>query len=176
MNNWYVVTGAPCSGKTTLINELERRGYHVAHEIAREYFSKEIEAGMSIEALRHDELALQERLLQLKLEREALLPKDEPVFFDRAIPDARAYLCVYGIPEPPHIGAAIDGAQYKAVFILDVLPLVGDSVRTESVERQAALDRAHEEAYQGHDYPVYRVPVMSTDERVDFILGKIATL
>ena len=30
--NWHVITGAPCSGKTTVIRELERRGYSVVHE------------------------------------------------------------------------------------------------------------------------------------------------
>jgi predicted ATPase len=35
--NWYVITGAPCSGKTSVIRELEKRGYRVVHEVARAY-------------------------------------------------------------------------------------------------------------------------------------------
>jgi predicted ATPase len=31
--NWYVVTGAPSSGKTTLVRELEKLGYRVVHEV-----------------------------------------------------------------------------------------------------------------------------------------------
>ncbi|MBW2239191.1 MAG: AAA family ATPase [Deltaproteobacteria bacterium] len=30
--NWHVITGAPCSGKTSVICELERRGHPVVHE------------------------------------------------------------------------------------------------------------------------------------------------
>ncbi|MBL4795729.1 MAG: AAA family ATPase, partial [Pseudomonadales bacterium] len=29
-----VITGGPCSGKTTLINALEKKGIHVIHEVA----------------------------------------------------------------------------------------------------------------------------------------------
>ena len=32
---WYVITGPPCSGKTTLIDKLEALGYPVVHEVAR---------------------------------------------------------------------------------------------------------------------------------------------
>ena len=31
-----VLTGGPCCGKTSLINEFEKRGYNVMHEKARE--------------------------------------------------------------------------------------------------------------------------------------------
>lgn len=43
--NWYVATGAPCSGKYTIISELETRGYQVAHEAARAFMEAEIGSG-----------------------------------------------------------------------------------------------------------------------------------
>ena len=35
--NWHVITGAPSSGKTTLIQRLAAASYPVAAEIAREH-------------------------------------------------------------------------------------------------------------------------------------------
>jgi predicted ATPase len=41
--NWYVITGAPSSGKTTLLKELEELGYRVIHEVARAFIEMEME-------------------------------------------------------------------------------------------------------------------------------------
>ena len=31
--NWHVITGAPCSGKTTLIDQLADKGFHTVPEV-----------------------------------------------------------------------------------------------------------------------------------------------
>ncbi len=36
--NWYVITGGPGSGKTTMVNLLRARGYKTTIENARHYF------------------------------------------------------------------------------------------------------------------------------------------
>lgn len=36
-----VITGGPCSGKSTLVKELERRKYLVVHEVAEDVFREE---------------------------------------------------------------------------------------------------------------------------------------
>jgi len=46
--NWYVITGAPCFGKTAVICKLEQLGYQVVHEVARSYIDKELNKGQSI--------------------------------------------------------------------------------------------------------------------------------
>ena len=43
--NWYVITGAPCSGKTTLIEQLADKGYRTIPETARLYMENEMAAG-----------------------------------------------------------------------------------------------------------------------------------
>ena len=52
MNNafpWYVLTGGPCSGKTTLIDELKQRGYSVFPEPARIVIASELAQGKTIQ-------------------------------------------------------------------------------------------------------------------------------
>ena len=43
--NWYVITGAPSSGKSSVIRELENLGYRVVHEVARAYIEEELKKG-----------------------------------------------------------------------------------------------------------------------------------
>jgi predicted ATPase len=57
--NWRVITGAACTGKATLINQLAEQGYQTYPEAAREFFDREISGGKSLEELREDAFALQ---------------------------------------------------------------------------------------------------------------------
>ena len=43
-NNWYVITGAPSSGKTTLLEYLKKKGQKVYFEWARIYIDQEMNA------------------------------------------------------------------------------------------------------------------------------------
>jgi len=52
--NWHVITGAPCSGKTSVICELERLGHPVVHEAARAYIDKELEKGKTMARIKAD--------------------------------------------------------------------------------------------------------------------------
>jgi len=46
--NWHVITGAPCSGKTTLINQLANLNFQTGLEAARQYFEIETAKGRTI--------------------------------------------------------------------------------------------------------------------------------
>ena len=38
--NWHVITGAPCCGKTTLIDQLADKGFQTVPETARQYIEE----------------------------------------------------------------------------------------------------------------------------------------
>ena len=40
--NWHVITGAPSSGKTTLIDQLADKGFQTVPEGARQYLEREV--------------------------------------------------------------------------------------------------------------------------------------
>ena len=40
--NWHVITGAPCSGKTTLIEQLADKGFKIFPEVATTILYKRI--------------------------------------------------------------------------------------------------------------------------------------
>jgi len=41
----YVITGGPGTGKTTVLRELQRRGFAVAEEVARRIIREQIDSG-----------------------------------------------------------------------------------------------------------------------------------
>ena len=52
--NWHVITGAPCSGKTAAISEIERRGIRVVHEVARSYIDQQLNKGLQLAQIKTD--------------------------------------------------------------------------------------------------------------------------
>ena len=174
---WYVLTGAPSSGKSTLLGEIARAGYMTQIEAARHVIEREIAKGRDLLELRQrDAAAFQHEVLQLKLEWEAELPRDQIVFFDRGIPDSVAYYRHEGIPEDEFLSKAIARAHYRRVFVLDLISrenFILDGARSETWEGAQELDRLLEAAYRELGYDVMRVPALPLSERADFILNNL---
>src|SRR5579872_2819615 len=61
--NWCVLTGAPCSGKTTALNVLKDLGYRCIPEMARVYIEDELSKGHSLKEIRADERAFQKKVV-----------------------------------------------------------------------------------------------------------------
>lgn len=167
--NWHVLTGAPCSGKTTVVRELEALGRKVVHEVARACIDGEIAKGRSIEEIKADGLAFERRILLEKAKNESALDENEAVFLDRAIPDSIAYYRLHGLdPEEPIEQSGT--FRYKKIFLFDRLEFDKDRVRDENASRAKTLDGLLYESYRMLDYDIVRVPVLPVDGRVRFIL------
>jgi len=172
---WNVISGAPCSGKTTLIERLRVMGYRTVPETARQFIEAEFSRGRTIEELRGDEVAFQRRLLNVRLKVEHDLEPDQVLFLDRAIPEVITFYRAIGL-DPNEILPECTLYTYASVFILDRLPLLMDGVRTED----DAVSDFHAEwlyrDYRSLGYDVRRVPVMPVTDRVEFILGNLRLL
>jgi hypothetical protein len=66
--NWHVITGAPCSGKTTLIDLLTDKGFLTVPEMARQYFEKELARGRTLDEILENEAALQRCIDEMQME------------------------------------------------------------------------------------------------------------
>lgn len=168
-NNWYVITGAPHSGKTTLIEKLKELGYKVVLETARVYIDQEIEKGRRIEEIRKNELDFQKKILDLKIENEKKELKDETIFWDRGIPDTWAYLEMIG----EALDKSLAKSQYKKVFLLNPLPYEKDYARTENEEEQLILHELLKKAYKQEGHDVVEVKIDGKEERLKFILDNL---
>lgn len=167
--HWHVITGAPCSGKTAVICELERRGYPVVHEAARAYIHEELQKGNTMAQIKADISAFERHILYQKIEIERSLSKDATVFLDRAIPDSIGYYLLEGLnPDDPIQKSG--RWRYKNIFFFERITFEIDTVRSEDDEIAAALDGLLKKSYQMLGYEIISVPLMAVEDRVDFIL------
>jgi predicted ATPase len=171
--NWYVITGAPCSGKTTIVNLLHARGYKTTIEHARHYLDTQRLDGRTTEDIRKNQIEFQQAVLKMQIEQEKELSASDVVFFDRAIPDALAYYHFLNLPPDEKLVEAMSTVSYKKVFILEYLPLVHDYARIEDEEAQKQIHKLLTEVYESLPFPVIHVPVLKPVERLDLILKNL---
>ncbi len=171
--NWHVITGAPCSGKTTLVNLLHDHGYKTTIEHARHYLDTQKADGKSIEEIRNRQKEFQLGILNMQIQQEAELIPEDLVFLDRAIPDALAYYRFLNLEVDEKLLKALSKTSYKKIFLLDYLPLVQDYARKEDEAAQKKIHQLLTEVYESFAFPVIHVPVLKPKERLDFILKNL---
>jgi predicted ATPase len=170
--NWHVITGAICCGKTTLINLLADKGFQILPETSRQYIEGEVAKGRTLDEIfssQADERALTD--LQQRAEH-GLRPIDL-VFLDRALPDYLWFWRLLGM-DPNELLAECFHHRYASVFILDQLPLQLDGARIEDEAYTVLLDEALVRDYSALGYEVVRVPVLSPEGRIEFVLDKLS--
>lgn len=171
-NNWFVITGGPCSGKSTTLQLLSKKGFKVTQETAREYIDSEIKKGVSLLEIRSNPQKLQDNIAKAQIKLEESLNPNEAIFLDRAVPDSIGYYNFLKIKCPDFVSRKAKGSEYKTVFFLEQLPYVNDSVRDETKEQAEEISRALEKAYSNLNIEFTKVPVMDKKKRVEFILKK----
>ena len=170
--NWHVITGAPCSGKTAVIRELEQLGYPVVHEVARAYIDERLKTGETIDQIKSDILSFERHILYKKIEIEQSLQKDALIFLDRAVPDSIGYYILEGLdPDDPIQKSRL--LRYKKIFFFERIPFEKDPVRSEDDEIASRLDGLLKESYRALGYDMIIVPHMTVNERVRFILKHV---
>ena len=167
--NWYVITGAPSSGKTSIIRELEGRGYRVVHEVARAYIEEALKKGRKLDEIKADALTFEQHILDRKIDIETSLPKEAVIFLDRAIPDSIAYYKLEGLDAAECLEKS-KTVRYKKVFLFERLVFEKDPVRAEDQAIAAKLEYLLEESYRALGYTILRVPAIPVKTRTDFIL------
>lgn len=170
---WYVITGGPSSGKTTTIQLLRARGYHVTHEQASDIISEELAKGRTLLEVRADGDWFQKEILKRQLEDEATLKVDQTVFLDRGVPDGLGYERYLKLTPNPDLLSASMHAQYRKVFLLECLPVKVDWNRHEDAQVQQEIHDAIRTTYLELGFDLIDVPALSPEERVEFILERL---
>jgi predicted ATPase len=171
--NWYVITGGPSTGKTTVINMIAKKGYKTTIEHARHYIDTMRIDGETVEDLRNNKRKFQLGVLDMQIEQEAEIYPKDLVFLDRAIPDAMAYYQFLSLDYDEKLLNAVKNASYKKIFILDRLPFIKDYARVENEDDQKKIHQLIIKVYTSLEMPIVFVPVLPPVERVDFILNNI---
>ena len=171
--NWHVIAGAPSSGKSTLIHQLAGKGFRTISEIARHYFERELAKGRTIDEISEDDAALQRQLMDVQLRLERGLRADDALFLDRAFPDALTFSRIAGLNPNAFVSECFHH-RYASVFLLDRFPVEQDGVRFHDDATARFLDEWHARDYGALGYDVVRVPVLSPDERLAFVLETLS--
>lgn len=172
--NWFILAGAPGSGKTTTIERLASLGYAVAPEAARTIIDEAIQKGESIEQIRGNEAEFQKKVFRMKIEVENKISPAKLTFIDGGgMPASLAYYRVAGLA-PSAIIKEVEKRKYRGVFFLEPLPSYeNDYARVEDKKTAGILYELLLKAYQDLGYEVMRVPVEPIEKRIKFILKRI---
>jgi predicted ATPase len=171
--NWHVLTGAACAGKTTTINLLADQGYQTVPEVARQLIERELAKGRTIEEFFANGAAMAPAVADVQRRVEQGLRAADVAFLDRGLPDCFFFYRNFGL-DPNDLLAECLHHRYASVFLLDRLDFQLDGARVPDDAYTVLLDKWLYRDYSALGYHVTRVPVLPPQERLGFILEKLA--
>ncbi len=175
MDRFFVITGGPGSGKTSLIAALD--GIHRMPEAGRAVIQEELAAGGSALPWK-DPLAFAEKMLERDIATwEAAQRLEGPAIFDRGIPDVMGYLQWSGLSIPPHLAQAATTWRYnRRVFIAPAWPEIftQDAERKQTLVEAEATCHVMREVYAGLGYELVDLPLISIMDRAAFVRAAIS--
>lgn len=173
-DRFFVLTGGPGSGKTSVLQALAARGFDTMPEAGRAVIRDQAAIGGALPWA--DRALFAEQMLAWDMRSHAeAAGRSRPVFFDRGIPDLIGYLTLCGLPVPAHLERAAARFRYHArVFAFPYWPAIftRDAERRQSPQEAEATFRAVTDAYRACGYELVAVPKLTIDERADFILSE----
>jgi len=171
-----VFAGGPATGKTTLIQNLELRGYAYAQEVSRQVTLEARENGIT-QLFVSDPLLFSEKLLEGRVNqfKEAHKNKASLVFLDRGIPEVLAYLDRGNTPYPNHFTKACEDNQYDRVFIFPPWEEIytSDNERYEDYQEALKIYPFLKAAYDRFGYESIILPKDTIENRISFVLENI---
>jgi predicted ATPase len=175
VQNFFVITGGPCSGKTTLVHALKKEGYGAIEEVARKILREEKHNGGTVASYKNSppflELELQKSIANF--ERAQRENERTFTFFDRGIPDIISYARLCNVPISSHLDEAALKYRYnKIVFIAPPWRAIycTDPERTESYEEAVRISHIIAAVYQEYGYSLVELPRATIEDRVQCVL------
>tara|TARA_B100000965_G_C19513600_1_gene723065 strand:- start:561 stop:1088 length:528 start_codon:yes stop_codon:yes gene_type:complete len=175
MNQRYIITGAPGTGKTSIINELKNRGFNCINENVREIISDE---KIIVEGIANykNQVDFERKIVNLRIQQYLSTSKDHIFFFDRSAFDSIAYLDLKNLQFTSEIITDIRKCSFnRTVFYTPIWEeiYINDNERKESVEQAIKIEKFLIKTYESENYRLVKVPKLPIKKRADFIISKI---
>ena len=166
-----IITGAPGTGKTTLVNELSKKGYLIYPEVARLVIMESQSKGSDIVPWQNLEAFTDEVLTRRIVDFKEADP-NKICFFNRGLPDSIAYIYWAKKTVSPHwIKLCEEFRGYPEVIICPPWKEIyaTDNQRIESFEESVEIHEHMKKAYLQFNYSLTTLPLVSVEERITFI-------
>lgn len=167
----FILTGAPGSGKTEIIRQLELDGFSVVEEAATDVIAAAQQRGIA-EPWKDpsfvDEIAMLQRDRQLSDSHEQVSVQ----FHDRSAVCTAALATYLGYPISSVLAAELERIQSEAIFenhvffIRNLGFIQNTDARRISFEETLRFEKVHEETYRAHGFELIEIAPGPVEERV----------
>jgi len=171
--NFYIITGGPGVGKTTLLEELRHRGYQYVEEVARNIIKEQMATdGDALpwkNTRKYSDLMLS-RSIDSFIQHSTI---KNLLFFDRGIPDTYGYEVLIGLKTSDHLKEAVAKYRYNpTVFLLPPWKEIyeTDGERKQDFNEAVETHKVMQHVYKESEYNTVDVPCLPVQERAGFIL------
>lgn len=168
-----VISGCSSGGKSTLLNELARRGYHTIEEPGRNIVREALETGSDALPWVNPQAFVTKAIEYAADSLKRVQEIDAPIFFDRSAIDALAHFERLSIKPAPDLKAKGEACLYaRPVFFAPPWP----EIYQQDAERPLPFEEAVREydwlkiAYPARGYRLIHLPKVSVATRADFVL------
>ena len=168
-HNKVVFTGPPCSGKTTILKLLKKRGYNIIWDTAREILESDASVREIIDTEEFSDI-----IFMRQLEKENLVDQsDVSYLLETSLVDCLVYREFKSQSTEVLKGLNLKG-RYRMVFLFQPLPFVYDGVRDSNDSlNQKRIYSLMKKVYLSLGYAIIDVPVMNIANRLDLVYNAI---
>lgn len=165
----YILTGGPCTGKSTMLQVLGNEGYQIIPEAARLIIEDEqLKKSKCLPWI--DREKFQKAVLKKQLDLEKRLKDSPEAFLDRGIPDGLAYYKLDEIIPPIELINLAKNNRYIGIFLMQRLHHYQcDLIRKENYETAQKIQKYIKETYEELGYEVIEIPPLTIEERKGLI-------
>ena len=166
-----LITGGPGSGKTSLINELERKSFNCENEIIRRLTIEGKKKGTD-QAFLEDPLNFTKKLIELRTKQFNKEQTSLITFYDRGVHETLAYLNYIGLKYTNELNRKCRTIKYDMVFILPPWEkiYIQDNCRYETFNQAKIIYKEIVKIYEYFNMRIIFLKKDSIENRVKEIL------